>query len=574
MLNQQDPQQSGQKTTVMWSQPVTDEQCAYFSKHAAKRRVYGVIMGILQMLHGSLAFAAWTSLIAWGLGSFLDAPLLHTVIAIVGLTTFHVLFRVTWSTYWYDRMDEKDETDSSIWIPIIIMCILFGTEVFGARKFFEAAVKPAEIKSDTGLIKSHESLIASIDKQESNAKTAILSAFQERIIAAEAPYTNKIASLKKRKVSNDADRKYIKSQIRSLEAQATNASAPIKAAQADSSFALTSRFQKQRDYHNGSMTVEKESLSKVNASENSRELSEKQQAGTYAWIISAALLALISLLGYAQVRINVKSGILPLRNYTVLDAHGSALERIWTAISDAFNRRSMQLAVNIHQLLSPNEAIRSFDGTIVSQPGTYNTPKGFFPPPSSKSVEEAVNEVLQKMAANPSVTLSEQDIKNEIALSLSSNGKYASMPLGKAIPSPHKAKDEGSAKDSPVPVSQLPVNVTHTHSADTESNITPEELVRYYLQELRREPANYKNPHANAQTVTNRIHSKLKRAQAAIQRLDAPIPTKLSEDFIAFLTGKLHPVLFEYGVPYEGMEELIFIVRENTQTPVADENHV
>jgi len=564
------PQHGGEKTTVMWSQPVSSEQCAYFSKHAAKRRVYGVIMGILQMLHSALAFAAWSSLIAWGLGTFFDAPLLHSILAGIGLTTFHVLFRVTWSTYWYDRMDDNDKTDSSIFIPIIIMAILFGTEVFGARKFFEAAVKPAAIKSDTSLIQSHGRLIASIDKQEANAKTSIVSAFDDRIKAAEAPFVNKITALKKRKTSNEADRKYIKAQIRSLEAQAQNASNPIKSEQADSVFALTTRFQKQRDANNGSLTVEKELLIHGNASEVSRESSEKRQAGTYAWIISAALLALISLLGYAQVRINVKSGILPLRNYTVLDAHGSAAERIWTAFSDAFNRRSMQFAVYIHRALSPKKAITSFDGTIVSQPGTYNTPKGFFPPPS-KTVEQAVTEVLNKMAANPSVTLSEQDIKNEIALSLSSNGKYASMPLGKPIPSPDKAKDEGNDKVSPTTVSQLAVNVTHTHSADTESNITPEELVRYYLQELRREPANYKNPHANPETVTNRIHAKLKRAQAAIQRLNAPIPTKLSQDFIGYLTGTLQPLLQERGAPYEQMPDLIFIVSENSQTPVADE---
>ena len=181
---------------------------------------------------------------------------------------------------------------------------------------------------------------------------------------------------------------------------------------------------------------------------------------TYAWVLSVGLLLLIAGLSYRAVRINVKSGILPLRNYTVLDAHGSIAERLFTAFGDAANRRGLQFAVWIHRLLSPKEAITSFDGNVVAKPGTYNTPSGFFPPDFQpqepvhiKTEEEAAREVLEKLAANPGVTLTPQQIRQEVALSLRTNGEYRNMPLGKPeAPAGPAAQPAGAAaRQQPAP---------------------------------------------------------------------------------------------------------------------------
>ena len=58
----------------MWSTPHTDEQKRYFSTHAPKRRVYGLIQTVLQFLHGFLAFAVWVAVFDW---AFEKVPVLQ-----------------------------------------------------------------------------------------------------------------------------------------------------------------------------------------------------------------------------------------------------------------------------------------------------------------------------------------------------------------------------------------------------------------------------------------------------------------------------------------------------------------
>lgn len=423
----------------MWTQPRTQEQREYFSKHAAKRRVYGLIMTLLQGLHGVLALAAWTSIIGWAISAFVSAPWLIVVLAGTALLVFHLLFRVTWSTYWYDRMDNDTATDSSIFIPLAIMALLLYSESHGARKFLEAKVKPVE---ETAIVKADESFtpaLNTVDASETRAKQAVRDAYREKIAAVEQPYNANIAAWKRKKASTPEERQYINSNVRAFEASREAATAKYRNALSDSLLAITSRYAAQRQQLEGYVASKRTEIVQGNTSETSRYQSEMEQAGSYAWLISVVLLGLIAALGYAQVRINVKSGILPLRNYTVLDAHGSAVERIYTALADAMNRRWLQFAVWLHRWLSPKEVLTSFDGTVVTRPGEYNTPEGFFQapkPPHRKTTAEAEGEVLAKLARNPGVKLNADQFAKEVEKSIQSNGHYRDMPLpgGKSEP--------------------------------------------------------------------------------------------------------------------------------------------
>lgn len=162
-------------------------------------------------------------------------------------------------------------------------------------------------------------------------------------------------------------------------------------------------------------------------------------AGTTGWIISAVLLLLICALGYAQVRINVNSGILPKRNFTVLDAHGSMIERIATALGDAINRRTLQFSVWLHRLLSPSKELQSFDGTVVARPGNYNTPKGVLVHPNNPPLPSepdllgaAYQKVSEKVAAlqqqYPGYQPVQAVLNKELNKALQMNGTYASAP--------------------------------------------------------------------------------------------------------------------------------------------------
>lgn len=423
----------------MWTTPQTDEQRRYFSKHAPKRRVYGLIQTVLQALHGFLAFAAWVAVFTW---AFEKVPVLlpyAPVLATVLLLVFHILFRVTWSTYWYDRLDNDDLTDSSIFIPLAIMAVLLFSESQGARMFLEQQVKPLAIQATDAVESAYTKATTEATTAYSEAVKNVEDVYKEKHRAAALPYSNRIAQLRKRKIDDPAERKSIYNQIAVLERQRDEATAPIAAAKAAD---LEKALQRQTEQITRATSRRDTHVNQIdtgNQAETQRHRTDLDEAGTLGWIISFVLLGLIAALGYAQVRINVNSGILPLRNFTVLDAHGSAVERIGTALGDATNRRTLQFAVWMHRLLSPTQALQSFDGTVVAKPGNYNTPKGMFtpantpaPPPASQNIGEAYSKVYAKIQGLqqhfPGYTPGKEVLDKELNKALSMNGSYATSP--------------------------------------------------------------------------------------------------------------------------------------------------
>lgn len=451
------PAQNKEGSTTMWTQPETDEQKKFFSKHAAKRRVYGIVMTVLQFLHAVLALTAWTAIISWAVSRFTDNQYIIFFLSAVALLVLHLLFRTTWSTYWYDRMDEDEETDSTIFIPASIILLLLFSEYRGAKVFLESKVEKATETHISVASTEFTPAMNAVDAAETAAKKRVRDAVTEKIAAVESPYTASIAVWNRKRAKDETERGYIRSNVRSLETQRANASLPYRNALADSMLSITNRYAAQRVRLEGFKSAKEQGIQNKNVQEVQRETTERSEAGTYAWLISIVLLFLISILGYAQVRINVKSGILPLRNYTVLDAHGSVVERIWTAISDAFNRRSLQFSVWLHRQLSPKDVLRTFDGTVVAKPGDYNTPENVYistAPPSKtgKTRQQAESEVMQKLARNPGVKLSPQQFADEVNRSLRSNGHYPEEPL--PLPPPRKPESEAAKTTAPAPTDE------------------------------------------------------------------------------------------------------------------------
>jgi hypothetical protein len=434
--NQQDSHQNTTSTT-MWTQPVTEEQKRYYSKHSPKRKVYGWIMTLLQTAHGFLAFAAWTAIYVWVFHNIPGLQFLAPILSISTLFALHILFRTTWDTFWYDRLDDDPNTDSSIWMPVAIIALLLFAEVNGARQYLSAQVKPIERMATTEVDNSHQAIIAAAESSYNSDKKEITAIYKEKERAAAAPFNRQINAMNARGEKTGA-----------LQSQRDKAVNAVRQQKADALEAAFRQFTERKTSTEARTHANLTTIDNHNANEAARYTSELGSVGTYAWVLSVCLLSLIAGLGYVRVRINVKSGILPLRNYTVLDAHGSVIERFATAFGDAFNRRSLQLAVWFHKLLSPKKAITSFDGTIVSQPGTYNTPKGLFPPAQTPVLDEAAlkAKVLQKVMAeaeNGGLHITTEMLQLELEKAKTMNGSYLSSPMGKPEPSATPAIVEG-----------------------------------------------------------------------------------------------------------------------------------
>lgn len=509
-----DFQQDHQKnSTTVWSTPQTDEQRRYYSKHAAERRVYGTITTVFQFIHGALAVAAWATIFMW---VFSRIPVLipfAPVLAIISLMTLHVLFRTTWETYWYDKLDQDPKTDSPVWVPALIILLLLGTEIYGTRQFLAGQIKPPQTKSVAAHEESMSNELKRLEDSYNLAISRISATYGEKEKATTLPYDRKLRKL--RSQMTEGNTSYIKSQIAQTESAKQNALSPIASAKAA---AQERALQSLEDAKKAAETRRDEqvaSIDDLNALEASRYISETGSVNTYAWAISLFLLALICGLSYRTVRINVVSGILPIRTYTELDAHGSIPERIWTALSDAFNRRSLQLAVWIHRVLSPKKAITSFDGTVVAKPGTYNT----------------ITE--EKTVTQPSTTIVTGFKKDELLDSISRQEIQNRAPIGF-----HKPQST---------VTQLPQPVTQ-QNADFARLDKGNEVVKHYLTELQREPSNFNNPSADKKTVYNRIEKKIKLATEAFGDLpENAVMGAVFFKFDKFATGALQEALEKNG---------------------------
>jgi hypothetical protein len=445
-------QQAAEKSTTVWSQPSNEAQRRYFSKHSPKRRAYGVIQTMFQVGHAALAFAAWATIYYWALERWAFLLPAVPVLSLATLSMLHWLLRVTWSTFWYDRLDDDPNTDSSVFLPILIIALLLVTEWKGAQQYMLGQVKPPTIAPTTGVDSSYNHTTSGFQAEYQQEVAQITSTLDAKIRAAAAPYNGEIANLKARGARDDAERRYIATKIRQAEAQRTKATATAEQGKADALAKALADYQARKGTEAQRRDAKVLQIDQANQRAVTDHQSEVDSVGGYAWILSIIILGLILGLGYARVRINVKSGILPLRNYTVLDAHGSVPERLHTAISDAANRRSLQLAVFVHRLLSPRKAITSFDGTVVAQPGTYNTPHGFFntpstataahtppppapepaqspTPPSDSMVYEKVIRKLMAESAQSGVQVTPALLKSELQKAAEMNGHYMDEPL-------------------------------------------------------------------------------------------------------------------------------------------------
>lgn len=397
--------------------------------------MYGIMMVVFMALHSFLAFAAWKAIFDW---AFTFVPAFQpasSFLAGIMLAAMHALFGVTWSTYWYDKLDDDPNTDSSLALPILLIVALLAAEIYGSAQFFKGLVKPPEEKNIALVEENHRDASAALQQEYKATKAEIVALFEERARATTLPFENKIQALQRRRVDSEATRKYIAAQIAGIKRQRDQALEPVardKAAKLAA--ALDDYNARSRSIYTTSET-QRGTLLTHNADEQARYQTERRNAGSLAWIISVLLISLIAGLGYVIVRINVKSGILPIRNFTALDAHGSVLERLGTAFGDAFNRRTLQVAVYFHRLLSPKDPLESFDGTVVAKPSNYNTPA--LPQPAKTGVAkltgsdalDAHGKVMSKVRLiqkdYPDYFPSDDVYNYELRRAIQMNGTYA-----------------------------------------------------------------------------------------------------------------------------------------------------
>jgi hypothetical protein len=245
----------------------------------------------------------------------------------------------------------------------------------GAKAYLTGQVEPQAYIATAPVDAGYQNQLAQIRQEHERRTAEIGSIFDQKAKAAALPFEQQIKRLERTKPDSDNEARYIAGKLSKLRQQRDQAVNRLLNAKADSlNAALTvnntrlGKAEQRRD-----KLLEKAETH--NDQEDARHRAALASVSSYAWLISLFFMLVFALLGYAIVRINVKSGILPVREYTDLDQHGSALEKIGLAVNDGAKRQTHRFAVWLHNLLSANaRELTDFDGNVIVRPPGARNP--------------------------------------------------------------------------------------------------------------------------------------------------------------------------------------------------------
>lgn len=428
------PQTTGQtpptrpKTMTTWTSPQSEVQKRYYSKRKGKLRAYEVTAVLIQVVWAYYDFPAYNYIFQSafeGIPSMLwTAPWVSALLLVV----MHYILRETYITYWFDKLDDDEKTDSSIWIPLVLVAVLFVAGRYGVKMSIEAKIAVPVEKTYVEAEQSRNDRDARLTSQYDSEKAAIEETYKKKAAAATISIDSRIAALQRRRPDDDKERRRINGEISTLRQRRADAIAPIEQAKAaELTTLLEQRKEQQRTIdHDYNKAIGKVNLH--NETKSAEHADTMSQIGWGSWVLSFFFIFIYCALGYAIVSIKVKSGILPQRDHTVLDQYGGTFGRALYVLQDIFNRQFYRLTLLIHRLGTYGTATLSqMDASYNEVEALYNTAPTLPAGSPQKSEVDALKEVMAKMV-HTRTQLTPEQVADEVALSRSSNGSYPDMP--------------------------------------------------------------------------------------------------------------------------------------------------
>lgn len=414
-----------------WTSPQTDTQKRYYSKRKGKLRAYEITAVLIQIVWAYYDFPAYNFIFQ---SAFESIPaLLWTApwVSALLLIVMHYILRETYITYWFDKLDNDEETDSSPWIPLVLIALLFVAGRYGVKMSVEAKIPAPVEKTYVEADQVLNDRNARLTKQYDSEKSEIEQTYRKKAAAATISIDNRIATLQRRRADDDQERRRINAEISTLRQRRADAIAPIEQAQADALSALLDQRKQQQLAidHDYNQNVDKVNLH--NETKNADHAAAMTKVGWGSWLLSFFFVFIYCALGYAIVSIKVTSGILPQRDHTVLDQYGGTLGRALYVFQDIFNRQFYRLTLLIHRLGTYGTSTLShMDATYHEIEADYNSIglPAPAPQPPTKTDVEALKEVMEKMVRTRT-QLSPDDVAREVELAKMSNGHYRDLPF-------------------------------------------------------------------------------------------------------------------------------------------------
>jgi hypothetical protein len=361
---------------MLWSEPLTNSQLEYYRKHASERGLYSWFLFVILFTWAIVDFFGFKMLLTDGFETIdsVSVSKLTSILTSIILIAFHYGLYITTTTFYYDKLDEDTNTDSSIIIPVILTVFMLFASREGSKKILTHLGHKAEIKTSV----QADTYRADKIKQESDAYAvnvqAVKSNYSDQLLAIEVPAKSEIDQLNRKLWETpEKNRSPIRKKIREIEKQKQSKVEELMSKQSEELKILLNNFNKHINIINGLYKRELKHIDTFNEGEKKKEETSIKIAKKYSWIVSLILAALFWLIAYRKCRIDVLSGIVPIYEFTELDRRGGIFTWFLTAFLDAFRRQAFRTAVGLHRLLSTGTAnVKGFDSSFIYKEGTYN----------------------------------------------------------------------------------------------------------------------------------------------------------------------------------------------------------
>ena len=353
-----------QTTTTVWSQPQTAEQKNYFSRMAGFRRtltwVTLIFIGICIALDLSGAFA----LSAETIGRVISNEWIIKGVPVALLAGLHIVAKKALETHFYYKWDNDPQTNLHPAFFVLPYLVIVAIGIFGSITLFQGFVAPVQAKDNTAADQRLAERKSGADNAYNASKTSLEETYKSKVNAANSSANAAIAAQNKRRQKTAADRAVVAREIRKIEAkrQENLAAAEAYKAQQLEAYETTrnSAYAKADEDHQYETT----GIKTHNEKETNRFEAETADSKRFAYAINFVFLILTIMLIVQKVRIDTKSGIFPIRQYTELDAHGGWISQAQTVFSDIFNLRMTQMLSAIHKVGAPKE-VRTYNGQVL-----------------------------------------------------------------------------------------------------------------------------------------------------------------------------------------------------------------
>lgn len=352
---------------TQWTEPTTDEQKRYFAKKGRLLNKYRSAIKWHSVLWLLFAFFG----IRLGIAHLTEAMSLPTwlpgLLAFLLVVYVHDLLNESTENFCFDKLDNDPETNSSFWVPAMLILIVFFAERWGMQYLGEAYGYKAKAESVEPHTNTYTLQLATYRNVDHSAKSAAL------------PYRSIINDLKRREI---AQKKKFTTLISKEQKRLDDAVAKVEQNRTKALSDAKADFEADKREAKGLKEVGITTVTAYNSKEMAKQSSSEAVTLWGSWIIAIGFVLVYVGLNWRMASMGSKAGVRPIHSVTPLDKYGGIGGWFLVTFKDIFRRQAVTMAAFIHRKGTAGTQILSdLDTTLAFGQSQYNTPSPT-PPPS------------------------------------------------------------------------------------------------------------------------------------------------------------------------------------------------